>query len=114
MKRVIFTCFTALFLFSHLSTAAVLNPVTSDHTHTHQAAKGQSTTQPVDINHADVTQLTSLKGVGPAKANAIIAYRTKHGAFKTVSDLTNIRGIKAKTLARLQAKNPGRIVVNNS
>jgi comEA protein len=68
--------------------------------------------QPVDINQADATQLTTLKGIGPKKAAQIIAYRTAHGAFKTVADLGAVKGIGAKAVTRLQASNLGRLVVN--
>ncbi|OGT50362.1 MAG: hypothetical protein A3E82_04950 [Gammaproteobacteria bacterium RIFCSPHIGHO2_12_FULL_38_11] len=110
MKRLIFTCVAALLLFSNLSFAVDLNAVNPNHHGRHAGAK--IATQPVDINHADVTQLTSLKGVGPAKANAIIMYRTKNGPFKTTADLSKVKGIKAKTVAKLEAKNPNLIVAH--
>jgi competence protein ComEA len=54
----------------------------------------------VNINTADEAALTSVKGVGKSKAKAIIAYREKNGAFKSVDDLTKVKGIKAKSLAK--------------
>src|SRR5688572_1444260 len=42
----------------------------------------------VNINTADEAALTSVKGVGKSKAKAIIAYREKNGAFKSVDELT--------------------------
>jgi len=59
--------------------------------------------QPVNINTADVKTLDTVKGIGPKKAQAIVDYRTKHGPFKSVDDLTNVPGIKAKTLEKLRA-----------
>ena len=54
---------------------------------------------PVDINTADaVTLAEAIKGVGPAKAQAIVAYREKHGPFKSVDDLTLVSGIGTKTI----------------
>ena len=54
---------------------------------------------PVDINTADVQTLTSvLKGVGPAKAQAIVKYRNEHGPFKTTDDLVLVKGIGDKIL----------------
>lgn len=70
-------------------------------------------TQAVNLNDADVTQLATLKGIGPKKAEAIVAYRNVHGSFKTVDDLAKVKGIGLKSVARLQAKNPGRLVVNS-
>ena len=55
--------------------------------------------QPVDINQADAETIAqSLNGIGPKKAEAIVKYRTEHGAFKTMSELENVSGIGAKTL----------------
>ncbi|WP_292977801.1 helix-hairpin-helix domain-containing protein [Nitrosomonas sp.] len=55
----------------------------------------------VDINTANQTELESVKGLGPVKAKAIIEYREKHGVFRSVSDLVNVRGIGAGTLRQL-------------
>lgn len=49
--------------------------------------------QVININQADVSTLMQLKGIGEKRAEAIIAYRKQHGAFKQVEDLTKIRGI---------------------
>jgi competence protein ComEA len=48
----------------------------------------------VDINTADAESLMKiLKGVGPDKASAIVAYRQQHGPFKTAEQLTAVKGI---------------------
>ena len=50
--------------------------------------------QPVNINRADAATLAgSLKGIGMRKAEAIVAYRTEHGPFKSVDELANVKGI---------------------
>jgi competence protein ComEA len=52
---------------------------------------------PVDINTADATTLArELKGVGPAKAKAIVEYRQKNGPFKSADELTRVKGIAAQ------------------
>src|SRR5262245_16803239 len=56
----------------------------------------------ININTADEAQLTTLKGIGPAKAKAITQYRQEHGPFKTVDDLKHVSGIGDKTLAALK------------
>ena len=56
----------------------------------------------VNINTADEATLTSLKGIGSAKAKAITQYRQQHGPFKTVDDLKKVSGIGDKTLAALK------------
>ena len=48
----------------------------------------------VNVNKADATTLAAgIKGVGEAKAEAIVAYRKEHGPFKTIDDLTQVPGI---------------------
>lgn len=56
--------------------------------------------EPVDINTADAATLAKeLTGVGDAKAQAIVSYRTEHGPFKSVDELAMVDGIGEKTLA---------------
>ncbi len=56
---------------------------------------------PVDINTADAATLAeAIKGVGKAKAEAIVAYREKHGPFKSVDDLSLVQGIGPKTVEK--------------
>ena len=47
----------------------------------------------VNINTATVDELKSLPGVGPAKAAAIVEYRSQHGSFKSVEELKEVKGI---------------------
>lgn len=47
----------------------------------------------IDLNQADVTVLTELPGIGPKTAEKIDAYRQTNGPFKTIDDLTNVKGI---------------------
>jgi competence protein ComEA len=57
---------------------------------------------PLDINNATAAQLESLNGIGPAKAQAIIDYRTKHGPFQKVEDLEKVDGIGPKMVEKLK------------
>jgi competence protein ComEA len=54
--------------------------------------------QVIDINKADIETLALLKGVGEKRAKAIIAYRDLNGAFKSLDDLTHVKGIGQRTL----------------
>jgi competence protein ComEA len=57
---------------------------------------------PVDINAATADQLDVLPGVGPATAAAIVSYRTQHGPFQTVDQLADVRGIGPAKLDALR------------
>lgn len=48
---------------------------------------------PVDINSANVTELAQLPGIGEVLARRIVDYRTIHGRFTAVEQLTNVEGI---------------------
>jgi len=59
---------------------------------------------PVNINKASAEEISeSLKGVGTKKAEAIVKYRKENGAFSSIDDLTNVKGIGEKTLATNKA-----------
>jgi competence protein ComEA len=54
---------------------------------------------PVNINTADAEKLSAeLKGIGLAKAQAIVEYRKKYGPFKSPDDLTLVKGIGERTV----------------
>ncbi|MCV6590138.1 MAG: helix-hairpin-helix domain-containing protein [Marinobacterium sp.] len=63
-----------------------------------------SMAEPIDINTADVEQLSTLSGIGQKKAHAIIRYRDEHGRFASVEELANVRGIGPATVARNQQR----------
>lgn len=59
---------------------------------------------PVDINTADAATLAKeLQGIGLSRAQAIVAYREKNGAFRSADELRKIKGIGAKVLERNRA-----------
>jgi competence protein ComEA len=79
----------------------------------HKTPAKQTVTRVVDINSADVQALETLKGIAVKKAQAIVDYRNKNGAFKSVHDLISVKGISEKFLAKLQKNNPGLIVARH-
>lgn len=59
---------------------------------------------PVNINTADAETIAeAMNGVGLKKAQAIVEYREKNGAFKSLDELTLIKGIGSKTLVKNRA-----------
>lgn len=79
-----------------------LSPVTA------AGADTESGEQKVNINTADVGELTTLTGIGETKARAIIAWREENGGFSSPEELKNIDGIADKTYEKIK----NRITVN--
>jgi competence protein ComEA len=65
-------------------------------------ADGSTPSGPVNLNTATAEQLDTLPGVGPTTAQAIIAWRQEHGAFRSVQDLLEVRGIGPAKLESLR------------
>jgi competence protein ComEA len=65
--------------------------------------KGGAAAGPIDLNTATAEQLEALPGVGPATSKAILAYRTSHGRFRSVTELLEVPGIGP---AKLEAMRP--------
>lgn len=63
--------------------------------------KSSHTVPKININEADIETLSELPGIGPKKSKTIFDYREQNGKFKSLIDLTNIKGIGKKTLAKL-------------
>ncbi|WP_020403706.1 phospholipase D-like domain-containing protein [Gracilimonas tropica] len=57
---------------------------------------------PININTADAATLQLLPGIGPAYSERIVAWREENGSFKSVDEITNIKGIGPKTLQKLR------------
>src|SRR5262245_33822373 len=45
----------------------------------------------ININTAGAQELDSLRGIGPAMAQAIVSYRDSHGPFKSVEELAEVK-----------------------
>jgi competence protein ComEA len=59
---------------------------------------------PVNVNTADAQTISEeLTGIGLSKAKAIVAYREKHGPFRSADDLSLVKGIGERTVDRNRA-----------
>jgi competence protein ComEA len=56
----------------------------------------------IDVDRADVTELTRLPRVGPALAHRIVAWRERHGPFGTLARLDSVSGIGPALLDAIQ------------
>lgn len=56
----------------------------------------------VNINTASIDELAMLKGLGKAKAEAIVAYREANGTFKSLPDIKKVKGIGETIFNRLK------------
>jgi competence protein ComEA len=64
-------------------------------------AQAQDEGTPININTADEVELMMLKGIGEAKAKAIIEYREAQ-SFETIEDIMKVSGIGDKTFENIK------------
>ncbi len=57
---------------------------------------------PMDINRAQLADLTLLPGIGPVLARRIVAERKSGGPYGNTQALLRVNGIGAATLAQLE------------
>lgn len=66
-----------------------------------EAAAVEQVATVININTADAEAIAgALSGVGLKKAEAIVAYREANGSFKSLEEVTDVKGIGAKTLEK--------------
>ncbi|MCX6812356.1 MAG: helix-hairpin-helix domain-containing protein [Candidatus Berkelbacteria bacterium] len=73
---------------------------TADTTGSSSSPNSVATSTPtgkININTATASQLDALPGIGPTYAARIVDYRNQHGAFKSISEIQNVKGIGPKT-----------------
>ena len=56
----------------------------------------------IDINSADVTELTMLNGIGEKRARDIIEYRENNGPFEKIEDIMKVKGIKQGIFSKIK------------
>lgn len=70
----------------------------------------------VVVNKATAAEWESLPGIGPKLAARIVAFRDEHGAFASVQDLQQVRGIGPAIVARIEPllQGPGMTATSDS
>jgi competence protein ComEA len=56
----------------------------------------------ININTANIDELTRIKGIGPGRASSIIEHRNKKGLFNSIDDIKNVTGIGEGTFEKLK------------
>lgn len=56
----------------------------------------------VDLNTATREELMTLRGIGEARAEDILTYRSQHGAFHTIEEIMQVPGIKAAAFDKIK------------
>ncbi|RUM66130.1 MAG: helix-hairpin-helix domain-containing protein, partial [Sulfurimonas sp.] len=56
----------------------------------------------MNVNKASKEDLMAISGIGEKKAEAIIKYRKKHGNYKSIDDLKNVKGIGEAIIANIK------------
>ena len=87
-------------LLALLLSGLLFNPV--------QAQEGRATdgvVTTININTADASALAAgLNGVGASRAEDIVRYREEFGAFTTVEQLAEVKGVGKSTLEKNRAR----------
>lgn len=65
-------------------------------------SSSSASTEKVNLNTAEVGDFNKVSGVGPKKAEKIIAYREKNGNFKSIDELSKVGGFGQKTIDKLR------------
>jgi len=89
-------CMIVLALFAGFNSAAAESLKMTD-----EVSQVATTEALLNLNTASLEQLMTLPGIGKSKAAAIINYRESKGPFSSVDELTRVKGIGVKMLAKL-------------
>jgi competence protein ComEA len=59
-------------------------------------------TKKVSLNRASVTELDALPGIGPTLAQRIVDWRSAHGSFTALTQITQVSGVSEKLFASVK------------
>ncbi len=93
-----------LVLFAAVFVFAPQNGICAEEKAAQPAMKAGALSGPVNINTATPEELAKLPGIGPKIAEEIVNYRKEHGAFKTIRDIVNVKGVGDKKYEAIQDK----------
>lgn len=99
-KHVMIVSSTLIVLFLLVNSTVVPAANTSKTSGEEKGTLVATGNQKVNINTADVTTLTTLKGVGPQLAERITAFRKNNGPFAKAEDLMQVKGVGEKIFER--------------
>ena len=92
---------TSVFAADDAAATAAKNPAGDNAIQTADATTATTTTTTttteqtkVDVNKATAKELSKVKGLTIGKAKAIVAFRKKHGDFKSLDELKSVKGFK--------------------
>lgn len=83
--------------------APVMTSASSSKGKSSKANAGKITSGTIDINTATVAQYEQLPGVGAVMAARIFAYRSAHGNFTAITDLSKVSGMGKSKFSNLKA-----------
>jgi competence ComEA-like helix-hairpin-helix protein len=56
----------------------------------------------LELNQASAAEWAALPGIGPVLAGRIVAWRERHGGFRSPEDLVAVKGLGPRKLERLR------------
>ena len=94
----------ATFVFGGLTMAAAGKVWAGQPKAVLQMTQEQNPASVVNINKATAEELDAIRGVGPVLADRIVKFREQNGAFKSVDELTKVRGINGSKFKKIKGQ----------